>query len=354
MGSRIFPRGDALVDLDHPVKIVVSSHRFSPDIGGIETASAILATEFARLGHEVRLITGTADLDDQAWPFAVIRKPRSGALLAHVRWGDVFWQNNISLQTLWAAPLARRPWVVTHQTWLAPNFDDQGWRAHLKRFLLRFGTNLAISRAVAEHIDLPCEIIGNPYRESVFYEQPEVRRDRGLVFLGRLVSDKGAETLLEALRELQPQGLRPRLTIIGTGPEEARLRALTSAWALDAQVTFAGAHTEAPLARLLNAHQIMVVPSLWAEPFGIVALEGIACGAVVVGSSAGGLPEAIGPCGLTFPNGDAPALAAALRRLLTEDGLIAQLRAGAPAHLSRHTGRALAERYLEIFARILA
>jgi glycogen synthase len=177
-----------------------------------------------------------------------------------------------------------------------------------------------------------------------------VRRDGDLVFLGRLVSDKGADTLLRALGELKAAGLQPRLSIVGSGPEEEMLRALSAELGLEAQVTFAGAQSGEPLARLINAHRIMVVPSRWAEPFGIVALEGIACGCVVVGSSGGGLPDAIGPCGLCFPNGDSSALAAALRRLLTEQGLIAHFRAGAAAHLARHTTRAVAGEYLRVFA----
>lgn len=332
------------------LKILLSSHRFSPEIGGIETASATLATEFARLGHEVRVITESGAPDGLDWPFAVIRRPGAGALLEEVRWCDVFFQNNISLQNLWAALLLRRPWVVAHQTWLEPTGEPPGWRSHLKRLLLRCGTNVAISQAVEEHVGQRGEIIGNPYRESLFRELPGVARDGDLVFLGRLVSDKGVDTLLRAMGELKREGLQPRLTIVGSGPEEERLRALVAELGLAAQVTFAGAQTGEPLVRLLNAHRIMVVPSRWAEPFGIVALEGIACGGVVAGSAGGGLPEAMGPCGLSFPNGDSTALAAVLHRLLTEEGLIAQLRAGAAAHLARHTGRAVAEQYLRVFA----
>jgi glycosyltransferase involved in cell wall biosynthesis len=332
------------------VRILVCSHRFSPEIGGIETSSAALATEFAQLDHEVRLITGTGASDGLTWPFEVIRNPGAGALLRQARWCDIFFQNNISLQTLWPAFLIRRPWIIAHQTWLAPPGERPGWPTHLKRFLLRFGKNVAISHAVADHLGVRCEIIGNPYRESLFHERSDLPRDRDLVYLGRLVSDKGVETLVRALKELNKEALCPRLTIVGSGPEEETLRTLTSELGLDGQVTFAGAHTDEPLTRLLHAHRIMVVPSRWAEPFGIVALEGIACGCVVVGSSGGGLPEAIGPCGLTFPNQDCAALAAALRRLLTEDGLIAQLRAGAAAHLAKHTARAVAEQYLQLFA----
>jgi len=98
----------------------------------------------------------------------------------------------------------------------------------------------------------------------------------------------------------------------------------------------------------LNEARILVVPSLWNEPFGIVALEGIACGLAVVGSAGGGLPEAIGPCGLTFPNGDAAALAARLAELLRRPGRIGELLAAAPAHLARHNPTAAARAYLAV------
>lgn len=93
-----------------------------------------------------------------------------------------------------------------------------------------------------------------------------------------------------------------------------------------------------------------VVPSIWREPFGIVALEGIACGCVVVGSEGGGLKEAIGPCGVTFPNGDAEALPARLEALLSSPQLLVGYRAKAATHLSAYTKAVVAEKYLRIFA----
>src|SRR5213075_1573200 len=174
-----------------------------------------------------------------------------------------------------------------------------------------------------------------PYNDRVFRLIPGVTRDEDIVFVGRLVSDKGADLFLHALKLLQNDSLLPNLTIIGTGPEEQNLRRLTTELALDRQVTFAGQKSGAVLAEILNRHRVLVVPSRWAEPFGIVALEGIACGCVVVGSGKGGLKEAIGPCGLSFENGDAGALAAQLKQLLTEPGLQSTLRQNAEEHLAK-------------------
>jgi glycosyltransferase involved in cell wall biosynthesis len=93
----------------------------------------------------------------------------------------------------------------------------------------------------------------------------------------------------------------------------------------------------------------MVVPSLWNEPFGIVALEGIACGCVVVGSEGGGLKDAIGSCGETFPNGNVQALTNILAYLLTNPEQQAQYRKNAPTHLARHRKDNVTKAYLRIF-----
>jgi glycosyltransferase involved in cell wall biosynthesis len=162
-----------------------------------------------------------------------------------------------------------------------------------------------------------------------------VPRVRDLVFLGRLVSDKGVDVLLDALRVLSAAAAPPHLTIVGSGPEEGALRERARRLGLSERVEFVGTQAGDSLARTLAAHRVLVVPSRYDEPFGIVALEGIACGCVVVGSAGGGLPEAIGRCGRTFPNGDAAALARCLKELLESPEALATHRADAAQHLDR-------------------
>lgn len=327
------------------MKILLSSHAFHPHLGGIESASELLAEEFANAGHEVRILTQSPGADKPEWNFSVIRKPGARELFQQVRWCDLFFHNNISLQTAWPLLIVRRPWIITHQTWIGRvSLADR-----IKRMVLEVATNVSISRAVAESLPVSSITIPNAYRDELFHLLPEVPRDRELVFLGRLVSDKGVNLLIEALRILKNENLTPRLTIVGSGPEEGPLVTQVERQGLSEQVHFAGPKTGADLAETLNQHRIMVVPSLWAEPFGIVALEGIACGCVVIGSKEGGLPDAMGCCGLTFPNGNAQALAAAIREILTVPGRWESLRAAAPEHLARHTAHAVARAYLEIF-----
>lgn len=321
---------------------MLGSHHFFPSTGGIETASNLLAREFVALRHEVRVVTQTEGNGD--FPFAVIRRPGPLELFRQVRWCDLFLQNNISLRTLWPLLFVRRPLFVAHQTWITNPDSSVGWQHHLKRFVLRNATSLAISRAVAEQLPGPSIQVGNPYDDKVFKNVPPDSRTRELIFVGRLVSDKGANLLLEAMALLES---KPRLTIAGDGPERATLEKQTAELELQSRVEFIGSQTSEQLARLLRQHQILVVPSRWREPFGIVALEGIACGCVVVGSAEGGLAEAIGPCGLTFPNGDAQALSNALSRLLEDPAECDYLRQNAAAHLARFTPRHVAGLYLD-------
>ena len=100
---------------------------------------------------------------------------------------------------------------------------------------------------------------------------------------------------------------------------------------------------------MLRQHNIMVVPSIWEESFGVVALEGAACGCVVLGSDGGGLPEAIGPCGTTFRRGDVSDLGSKLAYLLRHPAEWDRYRAAAPAHLELHRPERVARRYLEVF-----
>jgi glycogen synthase len=278
----------------------------------------------------------------------VIRLPPPLALLALIRWCDVYFHNHVSLRTAWPLLLVRKPWVVKHAGWI-PRHGPGGWRGRLKHSLLRRAICISNSSPVAEGFRSPSRVIGNPYDDSVFREIPGIPRDKELTFCARLVPTKGADVLLGALAILSSRNLHPGLTIIGSGPEENKLRAMARDLEIADRVHFAGIKRGIELAELLNRHRIMVVPSTWPEPFGNVALEGIACGCVVVGSEGGGLKDAIGSCGVTFPNGDTEALAERLAALLCAPESLACYRTNAPIHLMHHTKGAAADAYLQVF-----
>jgi glycogen synthase len=328
------------------MKILLSSYAFYPSVGGIEAVSAILADEFTAHGHELKLLTHTQEQGDRTFPYEIIRRPSPTKLVRAVQWSDVLLHINISLHMAWPLLLTRKPWIVAHHTWIPKTIlgavkQRCGLMAH----------NISISKAIADHLHAQSTIIPNPYDHEIFGKYDHPCRDRDLVFVGRLVSDKGVDCALKALHLLKQRQIKPGFTVIGGGPEEAALRRLAVNLEIAEQVNFVGVKRDGDLARELRRHKVIVIPSLWQEPFGIVALEGIASGCVAVGSSGGGLKDAIGPCGLTFPNGDASALADCLAGLLSDESSLTVYRQHASAHLAGFTRRTVAQEYLAVLER---
>jgi glycosyltransferase involved in cell wall biosynthesis len=335
------------------MKILLSSPSFAPAVGGVETVGALLAERFQAAGHEVVVATPARGEPAAPLSYPVIRAPMPWALAAAARRADVFVHNHISLKLAWPKLFwPGTPWVVIHHTWI-PKVGPHSAAGRLKRLALRAATNIAVSDAIAAALPVPSVVIPNPYADDLFIEHPGARRDRQLVFLGRLVSDKGLPVLLEALARLSLSGTQATLTVIGDGPDAASLRAETRRLGLATQVEFAGVVTGAGLVDLLNRHQILVVPSVWDEPFGVVALEGIACGLVPIVAASGGLPGAAGVCGVVVPKSDPAALAGALERLLKSPPERARLRTHAPAHLARHRRDVVAAEYLAVLERVV-
>ena len=332
------------------MKILISSHAFAPSIGGIETVSALLADEFSRLGHPITLVTQTPAERADDFGYPVLRQPSMGELCNAIRGCDLFWQNNLSLRTLWPALLMSKPVVITHQGSYCRVPSGVDLVQRLKHTVVGQTTSVAISEAVAACFATDSTVIHNPYdARTFFFATSSEERPADLIFLGRLVSEKGVDILLEALAALRTRGLSPTLTIVGAGPELSAMQEMAAALRLHDQVTFAGPKRGEELVALLRRHRILVVPSRSDEPFGVAALEGIACGCVVVGSQGGGLPEAIGPCGLTFPNGDVKALAQALELLLLSPNEQEPLLAQAPHHLAKFHPATIAQAYLNLF-----
>lgn len=336
------------------MKILLSSYVFAPTVGGIQTVSALLAEHFAKAGHEVIVVTNTRLDDEVPRPYAVYRNPGALKLLELTRWCDVYFQSNISLRFAWPLLFVRRPWIIAHQTWMRRTDVWLDWQGVLKNFFSRFSINTAVSRPMADALPIPTTIIGNPYSNAEFRHYPEVTRNQELVFLGRLVSEKGVDLLLHALAELRTRGLTPRLSVIGYGPELSTLQQLAENLHFKEQVNFLGNKSGAELGKLLNAHQIMVIPSRVEEPFGVVALEGLACGCFLVVANTGGLPEAAGPCGITFDRNDSLSLADALERALTNPELRQNLFLNAEQHLRQFEPATIASQYLKLFDGVLA
>jgi glycosyltransferase involved in cell wall biosynthesis len=272
-------------------------------------------------------------------------------LFALIARAEVVHGNGASLPAVLSALLLRRPALWTHQAWQLLSVDGLGWAdggptpldpaasiafyrrrlpllAWIRQALLlrlrravafRLAANVAISHWMAQRQPLPrLQVIPNPVSLAAHPWSPPASRPIPLLFLGRLVSEKGLDVLLEALALLAaaPAPLHPRLLVVGDGPMRQPWQQLTLRLGLAEQVSFAGAHPAAELPALLNQARIGVVPSAWEEPMGLVAVELLAAGLIPVVAERGGLAENIGSFGRCFANGDAAALAAVLAALL--------------------------------------
>lgn len=334
------------------MKVLIGSPAYAPSLGGLERIAEQIAEGLAASGDEVAVVTETPAPESWRDRLKVFRRPSRRTEAEIVRWSDVVLHFNVSLRHLAPVLRARRPWVVSHQG----RYGGPGARARIlglaKRQALRWSAaSVAASRWIAESLPVETEVIPNAYRDDLFRVLPGVTRDEDLLFVGRLVSDKGADLLVAALARSDAAGTRLRLTVVGEGPERDRLRAQAASLGLSERVAIVGPRSGEDLVRTMNQHRVLVVPSLWPEPFGIVALEGLACGCRVVVSDGGGLPEAIGDCGRTFQTGDAADLA----RVLGEE-LSGQTDATLPLlverHLANRRGAAIAARYRAVLSRV--
>jgi glycosyltransferase involved in cell wall biosynthesis len=372
---------------------LISSHAFYPSIGGLERTAELLAEAFAAAGHRVEVVTATPSGDstwDARQPYRIWRRPslwRRLWLLAQV---DIVHANGASLESALPAVLLGKPLVITHQGYQLVSVDGLGWGsqgptplepseslayyrhrlpllAWLRQVLLlrlrrwvaaRAAANVAITQWVASRQVLPRQlVIHNPVAlpTSKAFDHPPSGQARRFdcLFLGRLVQEKGLNVLLRALQVLREQHqLQPSLLVVGDGPMRQRWEDLADALDLSSQVRFAGSLRGEALADALGQARIGVVPSVWEEPMGLVAVELLAAGLVPVVSASGGLSECVGEAGLTVPNGDPQALAAAIAVLLHDPARIQALQQQAPSRIAAFAPDHIARRYLALFTRL--
>lgn len=218
----------------------------------------------------------------------------------------------------------------------------------LKRLVTAFGVNVTSSRAVEKPLLGPTVRIPNFVR-PVFYNRNlgEDWCDRdGLLFVGRLVSMKGADAAIETLRILKEKGVDTHLTICGDGPERGKLERQARRCGLQDNVFFEGWMEPTKLARLYSSSQVFLFPTR-NEGFGIVALEAIACGCPVVASNVGGVPDAVGDCGILLAPDNGGGYAEAIEAVL-ERGAWRELRSAMPGHIERHRLQRIAGEYLKV------
>jgi len=176
-----------------------------------------------------------------------------------------------------------------------------------------------VERTLREH--LPIELRRVPLGVDLSRFAPESSRGWGaplrLVVVARLVPQKGVDVAIRALSLLHRSIPGAVLTIVGEGAERASLERVARSEGVSAFVTFLGARRPDEVASTLRAADVLLVPSRigadgWQEAFCVAAVEGLASGLLVIGTTTGGLAETIGDGGVTVPPDDAAAMADAV------------------------------------------
>lgn len=151
-------------------------------------------------------------------------------------------------------------------------------------------------------------------------EVPRLPKENLILFVGRVVQEKGPDVFAAACAAALPQLPGWRAEIIGAdrssedSPGTDFVRSV-QATARAAGVTMAGYRDNPVVLEAMAKAAIVVVPSRWPEPFGITALEALASGAALIVSPRGGLPEVAGEAAVYVDPDDASAVAAAIARL---------------------------------------
>lgn len=331
------------------MKILVYSSVFYPSVGGIENLSMILIEEFLKAGHEVKVVTEQKqDKSKPGKPFEIVESKQVWKQLRLFFWSDLVFMPNVTLKGAWLFLFNPfKPLYISHNDFHLAYHKK--WLTWLKmRFIKRATANIAVSKSVADFLGIRCKVIYNCYDDNMFKLYPDEKREIDFVFVGRLVSYKGCNILVEAFNRL---GGDYKLTIIGNGPELENLKAMAAKYGISERISFPGFMHDEKLARMLNRHKIMVVPPIEVEGFGIVALEGMACGCHMIVSDSGGLSEAVNAYGDVFPMRDVNALTRLMAETIIRKDLNTESKEKSK-YLDEHSKYNVAHKYLEVFSNI--
>ncbi len=177
--------------------------------------------------------------------------------------------------------------------------------------------------------------------------------EKVVLYVGRFVREKGIHVLLNAASSVLAEEPDTKFVVVGGGNRD-NLERFARWFGLEDKILFTGFMKGAPLYQLYRCADVAVFPSLY-EPFGIVALEGMAAGCSVVSSDAGGLKEVVlhDKTGTTSFAGDPGSLAWAVIRVLRDPSRAARLKEAAALRLKTDFNwRHIAEQTRDVYERV--
>ena len=161
---------------------------------------------------------------------------------------------------------------------------------------------------------------------------PDTSTEEGdfILSLGRLVRAKGLDYLIEAMKDVDC-----KLVLCGKGPDTDRLKKLIRKHDVEDRVEMRGWVSDDEKSILMSSCKLFVMPSLF-EAMGIAALETISYGRPIVCTGVNGLPETVGPGGVTIPPKDPKAIADTVNSLLGDKNKRTDIGISARAHAEKY------------------
>jgi glycosyltransferase involved in cell wall biosynthesis len=234
----------------------------------------------------------------------------------------------------------------------------------IKRFVIRQSDTLTV---VSNDMKLTARSLGADARKTLVISMgvdaaeafapstTTIRCNNELLFVGRLVTQKGVDQIIGAMPEVLSKYPDCKLRIVGQGPDCQRLKALGYSLGLGQHVEFVGSVPNSVLPDYFRKATVLVFPSVEAEGFGLVCVEAMACECPVIASDLTALQEVVehGVTGLTFQSGNCEDLAQQVLLLLSDKPLRSRLgNAGRSFVAANFDWERQAARYIEVLNRV--
>ena len=396
------------IDHRRPMRIL-EVNTFAAPIGGAEIYMHTLVDELRRRGHTVGVFAGSPDEDVDEPQRRIVKRPDwSGRdlvddaplIAAFERFAAAFRPDLVHCHNLHSFPVAflsaaKRlgvPLVLTAHDFglLCPNswcvrgdgtvceggagakcFSGHGCEKNYPydgRVVLSVKLRAELAKRVFDRVTAPSEYLAQRLAAHGFAgaiglplwvdtskaeSLPKgVARESDLVlFVGRLVREKGVEFLVRAWPAVRAARPSARLLVIGGGPELEPLRALANELGLDAAAVLPGKVPHAEVAGLMARATCQVLPSIWCENSPLTTYESYLAGLPMIASDIAGLPAMVreGETGLLARPRDPQHLASRILELLGDAALQKKLSYGCRASVARFSRDIHMQRLVALF-----
>jgi glycosyltransferase involved in cell wall biosynthesis len=343
------------------MRIVFLTGIWPPDVGGPATHGPEFARFLVERGHEVTVVTmGDREPDVRPCEVVVVSRAqrfpvRYGRVAAiatrRARRADILYATATYAAASLASPVSRTPLVAklvsdpayerarryglfdgTLEQFQQPASTRVEALKRLRTHALRRASALVVPSAYLAEIAggwgldrTRLTVLPNP-APAVPELPPSLQPSGTFTFVGRLTRQKALDVAFAAVAQVP----NARLVVIGDGPDRDRLEAAARDAGAGDRVEFRGALPRLDALAVVAGSTAALLTSEW-ENFPHSAVEALAVGVPVVSTAVGGVPEIVrdGENGLLIPVGDVDAVAAAMTRVLSDDGLRARLSRGA-------------------------